>query len=40
MQFSIETEMTGAIQREFGLKTESTERNTHFKAISVQPGIY
>lgn len=40
MQFSIETEMTGVIEREFGLRTESTDLNTHFNAFSVQPGIY
>lgn len=40
MEFSIETEMTGVLEREFGLKTESTGINTEFNAIGAEPGIY
>lgn len=40
MRFSIETEMTGVISRQHGLKTVATSLNTEFKAIGKEPGIY
>lgn len=40
MQFSIETEMTGVMSRQHGLKTESTAQNTEFTANGIEPGIY
>lgn len=40
MKFSIETEMTGVIEREHGFKTEGTSLNTEFKARGIEPGIY
>ena len=32
--------MTGVIERQYGLKTESTEINTEFVSTGAEPGIY
>ena len=40
MRFSIETEMTGVMDRQDGLKTSHTDINTDFTASGVEPGIY
>jgi hypothetical protein len=39
MKFEIETEMT-TMNKELGLKTESTKVNTEFVAFGNEPGIY